>query len=108
MSAVVVNLSMKIENLPLHGIFDYCRNYLVEVGRDSISYLCINSLVLYFLKELYQKFIGKGPDVCRAAICFVLTMAIIYVLNRLIMKTNIRVILGRKLLKSETGKLHAA
>ena len=109
MSVVIVNLSMKIEKLPVHGNFDHCRNYLAEVGRDSITYLLVPQQFGAVLCEGGdQKFIGKGPDACRAMICFVLTMSIIYVLNRLIMKTNIRVILGRKPLKSETGKQNAA
>ena len=42
--------------------------------------------------------------ICREAVCFVLIMAIIYGFNRVVMKTALRVSLGRRSLKSETGK----
>ena len=107
MSVVIVNLSIRLEAAS-RGFAALCRGYLAAVGRDSITYLCINSLVLYFLNMSYQKLFGKGPDICREAVCFVLTMAIIYGFNRVVMKTALRVFLGRRSLKSETGKPHAA
>ena len=107
MSVVVVNVSIRLEAAS-RGFAALCRNYLAAVGKDSITYLCINSLVLYFLNMSYRKFIGNDPKICREAICFLLTMVILYGFNRVVMKTALRVFLGRRSLKSETGKPHAA
>ena len=106
MSLVIVNLSMKIENLQLTGFADRCRNWLAGVGRDSITYLCINSLVLHFAGGFYRKFFGSRVDLCRAAVIFVIGMVVIYWFNRLMMKTGARVLLGRRPLKYETERSH--
>ena len=107
MSLVIVNLSMKIENLPLRGFADRCRNWLAGVGRDSITYLCLNSLVLHFAGGFYRKIFGSRLGLCRATVIFVVTMVIIYWFDKLMMKTDARVLLGRRPLNSETERPRA-
>lgn len=107
MSLVIVNLSKKIENQPLRGFADRFRNWLAGVGRDSITYLCINSLVLHIVGGFYGKIFGQGLTVYRSAVVFTLGMVIIYWINRIIMKTNVRVLLGRRPLKNETERSQA-
>lgn len=102
MSLVIVVLSMKIENLPLNGVLGRCRNLLAGVGRDSITYLCLNSLVLHILGGTCQKFFGSRPGIFHSAVIFALTMVTIYWFNKFTMKTDARVLLGRRPLKYET------
>ncbi|MBQ7696088.1 MAG: acyltransferase family protein [Lentisphaeria bacterium] len=104
MSLVIVDLSMKIENLPLNGVLDRCRNWLTGVGRDSITYLCLNSLVLHFAGGAYQKIFGRSLSLCRAAVIFAVAMAVIYWIDKVMMNTNARVLLGRRPLKSGTER----
>jgi acyltransferase len=99
MSVVIINVSMKIENFSMHGVLAECRNWLTGVGRDSITYLCLNSLILHFGVGFYRKSFGDELGFCRAVVIFVLTMVIIYWLNRIMMETKLRVFLGRQPLK---------
>ena len=88
------SLSKYVDKILKHGkLLTGVSNWLKGIGRNSIVYLCLNQSVILLTTKMLdligvRGFISKIP-------VLILTMAVLFGLEKLICKTKIRVILGK-------------
>jgi acyltransferase len=75
-----------------------CLCWLQGIGKDSIIYLCLNQLMILINRSIFDLFIPASNNMIllgRNIIIFPLTMLELYFVQKLIMNTRIRVIVGK-------------
>ena len=73
-------------------------SYLQEIGQNSIVYLCMNQLAIFINRNIFDLILPVSNNrvlLGRNIIIFPLTMIELYLLQKLIMNTKIRVIVGK-------------
>lgn len=67
--------------------------YICSIGRESIVYLCLNQLVIFFVKAGFESI--SLPFILQQIIVLVITLVILYLLCRVIFKTKIKYVFGK-------------
>lgn len=72
--------------------------WLTEIGRDSIVYVCMNQAVIRVFENLI--FVDEAyPSALKLALkvlILILSLAVLYLIDKLIMKTGLRVLVGKR------------
>ena len=79
--------------------------WLCRISSNSIVYLCLNHLVIRYSERLMsfvEDRIGFKNIVIHEIIVFFLTMGVIYIIAEFIVKTPLRLIIGRSLKKTKS------
>lgn len=90
-SFIILIVSMKFENInfPL-------KNKFLIIGEDSISFVCLNQIVIYAIGFIFNKvYFPISLLYLKNIIFFVCTMALIYILNTFFMSSPIKHLFGK-------------
>lgn len=90
-SFIILIVSMKFENInfPL-------KNKFLIIGEDSISFVCLNQIVIYAIGFIFNKvYFPISPLYLKNIIFFVCTMALIYIFNTFFMSSPIKHLFGK-------------
>ena len=89
------NLSRCIEWFLLrNGVFKTADAWLKGIGQNSIVYLCMNQIVILFIAK-FMNLIGFGGMIAKILI-LIITMAILFVFEKLICNTKLKVMVGKQ------------
>ena len=80
------------------GKVKFCKNILSFIGVNSIVYLCVNHPVITLSDIVVKKILKytlKDCFIVEEILCFFITMIVIYIITKVLMKTKIRVIFGK-------------
>ena len=76
------------------GKLKLINSVVCSIGEESIVYLCLNEAVIAVLIALRDKLVSVSV-VSQVAV-LVLTMLVLYVISKLVMRTKLRIIFGKK------------
>lgn len=93
---VLFNLSKKIDKILNLKI----KAFIMNIGKDSIVYLCLNQFVILILQKIFSFFIGNSSinniqKLIISSFELVITLLILYVLNVIIQNTKIKILIGK-------------
>lgn len=92
MLAIIVGINVSKIFCPLLSE-TFAGNIFKKIGKDSIIYLCLNELVIKYTLSLVS--VLKLPTLIQNCMTFVITMVVLYSLNNLIMRTEIKIFFGK-------------
>lgn len=89
-SIIILIVSIKLENIcfPL-------KNKLLIIGADSITFVCLNQMVIYAICFILNRVYFFTSLLCKKIILFVCTMILIYILNIYFMNSKVRCLFGK-------------
>ena len=87
---VGVNLSKLIYKFVKNSIVE---KWLVGIGQDSIVYVCLNQVVIMFVKKAIQML--KLPIYLSLFLTLGVVMAVLWAVSKMIVKTKLKLIIGK-------------
>lgn len=88
---ILINISKQLKKEKNSLIQKIC-HILEYIGKNSITYLVLNQFVILAFSNLLE---GIAIKYIPSIINFILTLLILFILNKIITKTKLRIILGR-------------
>ena len=76
-----------------HIMIKLVNGYICGIGRESIVYLCLNQLVIFFVKAGFESI--SLPFIVQQIIVLVITLVILYFLCRVVFKTKLKYLFGK-------------